>query len=180
MKALTLPRFLSRAKTDMLIEHVSYFKHRVMINLMYALALRNAELCSIELTDLDEENQTVRIFGKGSRERLLPLNENLWSLIIDIIQRYKPKQFLFEDAFGKRFNERHIRQIVYDAAEKAMIGHVHPHMLRHSKATHCINAGMDLVWVQELLGHASPETTRIYTHTNVTGLRNSMQKGGMI
>lgn len=176
MQAKTLPRFLSREKIDKLIEHVVYFKHRVMIHLMYTLALRNAELCNIKLTDLDEDNQTVRVTGKGARERILPLEEYEWSLIIDVIQKHRPRVYLFEDAFGHRFNTRHIRQIVYDAADRAMIGHVHPHMLRHSQATHSMNDGMDLVWVQELLGHASPETTRVYTHCNVTGLRNALNK----
>lgn len=170
-----LPQFLSTDATRKLIEHVRHLKHRIMIDIMYSLALRCSELCSIRITDIDQDQLTIRIHGKGSRERLLPCNERVWSLVIDVLQCFKPKTFLFEDSYGTAFGTRQVRQIVYNAADAAMIGHCHPHMLRHSKATHLVNKHVDLHRIQRLLGHANIETTCVYLHLATDELRSVLE-----
>jgi site-specific recombinase XerD len=170
-----LPQFLSADATRKLIEHVRHLKHRIMIDIMYSLALRVSELTDIRICDIDQDKLIIRIIGKGSRERLLPCNERVWSLIIDVLQIYKPKTFLFEDSYGTAFGTRQVRQIVYNAADAAMIGHCHPHMLRHSKATHLVQKHVDLNRIQRLLGHANLETTAVYLHLETDDLRSVLE-----
>lgn len=171
----TLPKFLSADATRKLIEHIRFLKHRIMIDIMYSLALRVSELTDIRISDIDQDKLEIVINGKGSRQRRLPCNERVWSLIIDVLQTYKPKTFLFEDSFNTAFGTRQVRQIVYNGAANAMIGHVHPHMLRHSKATHLVKAHVDLNRIQRLLGHANIETTAVYMHLDTTDLRSVLE-----
>lgn len=171
MKGKRLPKFLSREKVDKLIDHVSFFRHRAMVLLMYSLALRIQEVVNIRLSDIDEDQLLIHIYGKGNVERIIPLDEKLWSIIIDVLQIYKPRLYLFEDSHGKPYGTRQLRQIIYQAADTAMIGHVHPHMLRHSKATHLFNENKSIRAIQALLGHANIETTAIYMGCAVDNLR---------
>lgn len=167
-----LPRFLSPERCEKLLSHVRPFKHYVMVKLMYSLGLRIHEVVSIRLQDIIEDRQELLITGKGSQERYLPVDEYEWSLIIDILQIYRPKKFLFENAWGMQYNTRQLRQFIYNAAQLSGVGHVHPHMLRHSRATAELNKGVNIFFIKQLLGHKNIETTAIYLSCATDGLRS--------
>lgn len=177
MKAL--PKFITPGKAVRLYDHARRPKYKIMIRLMFELALRINELCQLRIRDIDQDNLTILVTGKKGKQRILPLNEAQWSLIIDCLQMWKPRVFLFEDDHNKAYGTRQVRQIVYDAAAAAGIGHVYPHMLRHSRATEIINAGIDISWLKEFLGHAFLSSTEVYTHLNVQGLRNVLQNANL-
>jgi len=153
-------------------------RDRAILETIYSSGLRVGELVSLNVEDLDEFSEALRIRGKGKKERLVPLGARA----IEAIQTYHAKRQdafgpvrrgpLFVNKTGRRINQRSIRRKLDKYLLMAGIPvHVSPHALRHSFATHMLNAGADLRSVQEMLGHESLSTTQIYTHLTTSRLK---------
>jgi len=143
-----------------------------VLELLYAAGIRISELVGMNLHDVDHERQTVRVFGKGSKERVVPIGVPALRAIDRWIEDGRPRlatdqshNSLFIGSRGKRIDQRVARSIVYEAM-KAIGLELGPHALRHTAATHLLEGGADLRTVQEILGHSSLATTQIYTHVS--------------
>lgn len=154
-------------------------RDRAMLELLYSSGLRVAELSGLDVRDYDPAEATVRVLGKGSRERQVPVGgparEALAAWASDRPGLARPEEpALFVGARGRRINPREVRAVVSRrAASQGLPIAVHPHMLRHSFATHVLESSGDLRAVQELLGHADIRTSQIYTHLDFQYLARS-------
>lgn len=154
-----------------------------MVELLYASGARVAELCGLDLGDVDYQRQTIRVLGKGRKERTIPIgNPSLRALEAWLKSGRAPlvKEFsgnaIFLGERGKRIDQRTVRTVVYNAlAALEGVGRMGPHALRHSAATHLLEGGADLRTVQEILGHASLATTQIYTHVSTERLQQAFK-----
>ena len=143
-------------------------RDRALLELLYASGLRVAEGCGLDLDDLDEARRTVRVVGKGDKERVVPVGETaLEALAAYLAMRGRQRGPLFLNARGGRLTPRSAHRIVRARARQVGIDQrVTPHTLRHSFATHMLGAGADLRLIQELLGHSRLSTTQRYTHVS--------------
>ena len=165
-KEHTLPKVLSKEEIKNIIEATSTIKHRCILSLMYSSGIRIGELLNLKIEDIDSKRMLVRVNqGKGKRDRLTLLSEKV---LLDLRKYYlqtRPKIWLFESPDGRMYSASSVQKILKKAALICGIRkHVNPHMLRHSFATHLLEAGTDLRYIQSLLGHKSSKTTEIYTH----------------
>lgn len=140
-----------------------------MMELMYSSGLRLSELQSLDLSDMDLATQEVRILGKGNKERIVPIGSKAVAALkrwLAVRLQFHPQDYaVFLNKWGKRLSHRSIQLAMQKWGEKqGLSSHLHPHKLRHSFATHMLEASADLRAVQELLGHSSLSTTQIYTH----------------
>jgi len=155
-----------------------------MVELLYATGARVAELCGLDLSDIDYDRQTIRVLGKGNKERTIPLGNpamkalNAWLKDgRDSVKNSQSENAVFLGARGKRIDQRTVRTVVYNALEAIEgIERMGPHALRHSAATHLLEGGADLRTVQEILGHASLATTQIYTHVSTERLQKAFKQ----
>jgi len=155
-----------------------------MVELLYATGARVAELCGLDLSDIDYDRQTIRVLGKGNKERSIPLgNPAMKALKVwlkegrDSIKNSHSGNAVFLGARGKRIDQRTVRTVVYNALQAIEgIERMGPHALRHSAATHLLEGGADLRTVQEILGHASLATTQIYTHVSTERLQKAFKQ----
>lgn len=155
-----------------------------MVELLYATGARVAELCGLDISDIDYDRQTIRVLGKGNKERTIPLGNpamkalNAWLKDgRDLIKNSVSGNAVFLGARGKRIDQRAVRTVVYKALEAIEgIERMGPHALRHSAATHLLEGGADLRTVQEILGHASLATTQIYTHVSTERLQKAFKQ----
>ena len=155
-----------------------------MVELLYATGARVAELCGLEMSDIDYDRQTIRVLGKGNKERTIPLGNpamkalNVWLKEgRDSIKNSLSGNAVFLGARGKRIDQRTVRTVVYNALQAIEgIERMGPHALRHSAATHLLEGGADLRTVQEILGHASLATTQIYTHVSTERLQKAFKQ----
>ncbi|WP_325050766.1 tyrosine recombinase XerC [Actinomadura spongiicola] len=146
----------------------------------YATGVRVSELCGLDIDDLDTERGTVRVLGKGGRERTVPMGEPAARAVQDWLRAGRPAlatdrsgPALFLGARGGRLHPTSARRIVHARiAEVGQVPDLSPHGLRHSAATHLLEGGADLRSVQEILGHASLQTTQLYTHVSVERLKH--------
>ncbi|MDO9575056.1 MAG: tyrosine recombinase XerC [bacterium] len=161
-----LPSFLSIEEMNKLLDDNLSKRDRVIIEVIYGTGMRASEICSLNTKDVDFANETVRVMGKGRKERILPLTRKAKDAIRDYLSPSRNKNTsLLLNKFGKRLSQRSLQRIVgkYIRAV-ADVTHSSPHTLRHTFATHLLDRGCDLRTVQELLGHSSISTTQIYTH----------------
>jgi integrase/recombinase XerD len=167
-KPFTLPRVLDLSEVGSIINACVNQKHKCMLSLIYSAGLRRGELLNLVLTDIDSKRMMIIIRGgKGMKDRLVPLSKNILEILRKYYLRYKPKEYLFEGQCGGRYSERSLDMVLKNAVKAAGIRKkINLHMLRHSYATHLLEAGTDLRYIQELLGHKSPKTTQIYTHVS--------------
>jgi len=150
-----------------------------MVEMLYASGARVAELCGLDLPDIDYDRQTIRVLGKGNKERTIPLGNpamkalNVWLKDgRESLANSQSADAVFLGARGKRIDQRTVRTVVYNALQAIEgIERMGPHALRHSAATHLLEGGADLRTVQEILGHASLATTQIYTHVSTERLQ---------
>ena len=155
-----------------------------MVELLYATGARVAELCGLDMSDIDYDRQTIRVLGKGNKERTIPLGNpamkalNVWLKEgRDSIKNSLSGNAVFLGARGKRIDQRTVRTVVYSALQAIEgIERMGPHALRHSAATHLLEGGADLRTVQEILGHASLATTQIYTHVSTERLQKAFKQ----
>lgn len=161
-----LPEVLTKEEVKRLFSVIENTKHQLMIKLMYSAGLRVSELLHLKKQDLDFENNIGWVrHGKGNKDRLFILAKNVQEDLKQHINERTVVSFLFSGRRQATLSTRTIQAIIKQAARKAGISKkIHPHTLRHSFATHLLENGYDLLTVQALLGHQSPETTMIYAH----------------
>jgi len=170
-----LPNVLSKEEVKAILQALSNVKHRCMLSLIYACGLRCGEILSLTPQSVDSHRNLLLIKNaKGKKDRIAPLSEKMIALLRDYYIAYKPKHYLFEgQQAGTAYDSRSLQQVLKQALTKAGIQKpVTLHWLRHSYATHLLEAGTNLRYIQEILGHKSPKTTQIYTHVSTEGLRN--------
>lgn len=171
-----LPRFLSEEQVARLIQAAQSPRDRALLELLYATGCRVSEIVGIRLEDVDFGNRTIRVLGKGAKERMVLFGGAAQNALLEYLGDRRDG-YLFEKD-GKPLSARGtIYRIVRSAALRAGLKQlVHPHMLRHSFATHLLNRGADIRCVQELLGHSSISTTQIYTHVSITNLAETLKR----
>ncbi|MBQ7790216.1 MAG: tyrosine recombinase [Bacilli bacterium] len=174
----TLPKYLSIEEVDQLlnikIENAFDYRNKTILELLYSTGLRATELVNLDIINIDTMNMVVNVYGKGNKERIVPLSKisvNYLDMYINhyrsmlFVKNQKPTDSLFLNNHGKRMTRQGLYKIIGEIAKKQGIEkEITPHVLRHSFATHMIECGADIRSVQELLGHENIVTTEIYTH----------------
>ncbi len=161
-----LPSVLDKSEIQAILRSIDNLKHRSMISLIYSAGLRRSELIHLKISDVDSARMQVFIRGgKGNKDRYSLLSKTVLPELRKYYVQYKPKEYLFEGPQGNRYSPSSLRKILDRAIKKAGIKkRVTLHTLRHSFATHLLEDGVDLRYIQTLLGHHSSQTTEIYTH----------------
>ncbi|WP_162127697.1 site-specific tyrosine recombinase/integron integrase [Flavobacterium phycosphaerae] len=168
-RAKVLPNVLSKEEVKKILEAHSNIKHRAMLSLIYSCGLRAGELLALKPYHIDSNRQIILLKNsKGKKDRIAPLSPKILVLLRDYYKDYKPKTYLFEgQTEGKPYDARSLQVILKQALTKAKIDKpVTLHWLRHSYATHLLESGTDIRYIQELLGHSASKTTEIYTHVS--------------
>ena len=169
-----LPNVLSKLEVKSILESPINLKHRAMLSIIYACGLRRSELLNLTLKDVLSDRHLLFIRqSKGKKDRMLPKSDKLISMLREYYRAYKPKTWLFEGQNpGEQYSERSLQLVLNQALNKARINKpVTLHWLRHSYATHLLENGTDLRYIQELLGHSSSKTTEIYTHVSTHSIQ---------
>jgi site-specific recombinase XerD len=177
-----LPELVVREQLDELLDgdwgdDAKAIRDRAICEILYGAGLRVSELCGLDLDSIDEPSGLIRVTGKGNKERVVPLHATAFASLALWRQRGRalmmgdlsPGAALFFNGRGRRLTPRDVRRILDGRIGQ---GHIHPHALRHTYATHLLEGGADLRVVQELLGHESLTTTQIYTHVSKSRLQN--------
>ena len=187
-KENSLPRFVKEIDIDKMFSipdtrNPLGQRNLLIIRMLYATGVRVSELVNIRLSDIDINERTIRILGKGSKERIVVFGNNTKEILDLYLNngRYKLSRgnndYLFLNKDGDKLSDRYIRKVIDDIIVKASISmHISPHMLRHTFATSMLNNGADLVSVKDLLGHESLNTTSIYTHVSDDKIREIYNK----
>lgn len=161
-----IPQIIEETEIQAIIDVCDNIKHKTILCLLYACGLRIGEVINLKLENLNENTIDI-ILAKGRKDRIVPLPQNLKLLINKYISQYNPQTYLFNGQFGIQYSERSINQFLKSLAIKAGITkNVHAHLFRHSYATHSLEGGTSIVYLQEILGHINPKTTSIYLHTS--------------
>ena len=160
-----LPSVLSQEEVLDLIRVTKNLKHRTIIALLYSCGLRISEIINLKLQDIDvDRKQLIIKNAKGSKDRYVSIAESFLPLLSNYYYTYRPSTYFIEGRQGK-YSAESIRKFIHYNSKNANIKkHVTPHTLRHSYATHLLENGVDIRYIQTLLGHSRPETTMIYTH----------------
>ena len=160
-----LPMVLSKEEVRKIISVINCLKHKCIVSLLYSAGLRRSELINLKIADIDGQRRLIHVRqGKGKKDRYTLLSK---AVLKDLRQYYiqeQPKEYLFEGLAGAKYSETSIVMIIKKATKRAGIHkRVTPHTFRHSFATHLLEDGVDLRYIQELLGHSSSQTTERYT-----------------
>jgi len=167
-KEKILPDVLSKEEIGAMLEVTNNLKHKTIIGTLYSCGLRRSELINLKIKDIDSKRMLVHIKGaKGKKDRYVQLAESLLILLREYYKMYRPNEWLIPGQTGGQYSPTSVLNIVKSAAKKAGITkRVTPHMLRHSFATHHLEQGTDLRYIQVWLGHESSKTTERYTHVS--------------
>ena len=173
-KEQTLPDVLSKEEVGSMLKVARNKKHKCLIALIYSCGLRRSEAINIEVKDIDSGRMVIKIRGgKGKKDRYVQLASGLLDLLREYYREYQPGKWLFEGQRGGRYGAETVLRVVKDIGLKAGIKRrIDAHMLRHSYATHQIEQGVDIRFIQEWLGHVSIKTTQRYTHIAETNFKN--------
>ena len=165
-KSKYLPIVLSKEEIITLLQVTKNLKHRAILGLLYSGGLRIGELLNLKIRELDFNRGLILIQqGKGRKDRVVIMSDAIRPLLLNYLKTYTPKTFFAEGRDNQKYSAVSVRQFLKRSCQAAGIAkHVTPHCLRHSYATHMLEQGVDIRYIQELLGHAKPETTMIYTH----------------
>lgn len=169
-----LPNVLSKEEVKAILNAPKNIKHKAMLSLIYSCGLRRSELLNLKLTDIDSKRGLVIIKqSKGRKDRVAPLSDKILELLRDYYNAYKPQYWLFEGQDKKsQYDEKSLASVLKQSLAKSGIQKpVSLHWLRHSYATHLLENGTDLRYIQEILGHSSSRTTEIYTHVSNKSLQ---------
>lgn len=169
-----LPHVLSKEEVKAILQAHQNVKHRAMLSLIYACGLRRAELLHLKIEDIDSKRGILRVNkGKGAKDRIVPISEKMLALLREYYQYEKPREYLFEGTvLGQPYSGKSLENVLNQAVVKArLIKKPTLHWLRHSYATHLLESGTDLRYIQELLGHRSSKTTEIYTHVSIKAIQ---------
>ncbi len=171
----TLPNILSKEEIKAILNAHNNIKHKVMLSLIYSCGLRCGELLNLKPEHIDSNRKLLIIKqGKGRKDRIAPLSEKIIALLREYYTACKPEIYLFEgQKKGEAYDARSLQNVLKQSLEKVNIKKpVTLHWLRHSYATHLLEAGTDLRYIQEILGHSRSTTTEIYTHVSTKGIQN--------
>jgi integrase/recombinase XerD len=174
-RSKNLPNVLSKEEVKKILHAHGNIKHRTMLSLIYSCGLRCGELLALKPEHIDSNRMVLIIRqAKGRKDRIVPLSPKILSMLRGYFTVYRPKVYLFEGQFeNKPYDARSLQQVLKQALEKTGINKpVSLHWLRHSYATHLLENGTDLRYIQELLGHSSSKTTEIYTHVSTKSIQN--------
>lgn len=173
-RAKVLPNVLSKEEVKLILNAHSNIKHKMMLSLIYSCGLRCGELLSLKPVHIDSKRNIVLIKNaKGKKDRIVPLSLKILELLREYFKIYRPTTYLFEgQTKGQQYDSRSLQLILKQALQKVGISKpVTLHWLRHSYATHLLESGTDLRYIQELLGHSSSKTTEIYTHVSTKSIQ---------
>lgn len=184
-----LPEFLYEDEVKIIFDNLDVKSTKgkrdlLIMELLYGSGLRVEELCSLDINSIDLSDMVVKVHGKGRKDRLVPINHktvlayNQYLYLarneLKLKNELDDDQALVLNLHGKRITARGVRVVLNDIIDSiGLKTHIHPHMLRHSFATHLLNNGADLRSVQEMLGHVNLSTTQIYTHVSIEQIKNS-------
>jgi site-specific recombinase XerD len=173
-KEKKLPDVLSREEVKSIIDNTLNLKHKTLLCLIYSAGLRIGEAIDMRLVDIDSKRMLIHIKqAKGKKDRYTLLSVQFLELLRLYYKTYRPKDYLFEGQMTAQYSASSAQQVLKKAANKAHIKkHITLHTLRHSFATHLLEGGTDIRYIQALLGHSSPKTTMIYTHVSELSMRN--------
>ena len=171
-KESRLPTVLSEEEVKSILLACSNIKHKSMLFITYAAGLRRSEVINLKLIDIDNDRHVINVRGgKGGKDRVTLLSDRLQKLLQEYLAFYRPVVWLFEGVKGARYSESSFQKVFQDAWRKSGVKKPATlHTLRHSFATHLLENGTDIRYIQALLGHNSSKTTEIYTHVTSKGL----------
>ncbi len=184
----TLPKFLTEDEINKLLnmrlQKPIDYRNKAMLELLYATGMRISELLNLELSNINREDASVKVMGKGKKERIIPMGDitiKYLDLYINEYRNYilktKQSEYLFVNYNGSRMSRQGFFKILKQLCDDACIKkEISPHILRHSFATHLLNNGADLRIIQELLGHENISTTEIYSHISSEKIKNDYSK----
>ncbi|MFG6686515.1 tyrosine-type recombinase/integrase [Mariniflexile sp. HNIBRBA6329] len=172
-KEKKLPVVLNIEELKQIFDQTHNIKHKTLLSLIYSAGLRIGEAINLKVKDIDSKRMLIHIRGaKGKKDRYTLLSEMFLDLLRIYYKQYKPKVYLFEGQGGEQYSSSSAQSVLKSAVSKAGLKkQVTLHTLRHSFATHLLENGTDIRYIQELLGHSSPKTTMIYTHVSETSIR---------
>jgi site-specific recombinase XerD len=181
---MCIPSFLSEEEVKKMLdfspgENGLDIRNKAILELLYAAGIRATELVNLDLSMLDMKSKMLRVYGKGKKERIIPVAKTAFEALNRYISegRGYTEGALFLSKSGKRLTQRDLQRIVKKAIVKvATLNQMSPHTMRHTFATHLLNRGANLRAVQELLGHESLSTTQIYTHVSVEKLKEEYKR----
>lgn len=169
-KERTLPEVISKEEVRALLCAASNMKHKTILSLIYSAGLRIGEALNLEPKDIDSKRMVITVrAGKGNKDRIIPLSITVLKMLREYYRIYRPKRYLFEGMYGEQYSSRSAQAVLRQAASRvsSLKGRkITLHTLRHSYATHLLESGTDLRYIQVLLGHGSSRTTEIYTHVS--------------
>jgi site-specific recombinase XerD len=167
-RSRALPKVFSKEEVSRILNSGRNLKHKVLLWMIYSCGLRRSEVTNIRLDDLDRNRNILFIReGKGKVDRIVPVSQKVWEKIDEYLDAFGPREYLFEGQAGGRYSSESVYRVFKSALLRAGIKKdVGVHSLRHSYATHLHENGLDIRYIQELLGHKSTRTTEIYTHVS--------------
>jgi site-specific recombinase XerD len=173
-KPSTLPKVINAKDIKKLLEVTTNLKHNTMLKLCYGMGLRVSEIVNLKVADIDGKSKHVLIErAKGKKDRYVNLPISLVEQLRNYYKEYRPKKYLFEGQYGDKYSTRSAQEVFKLALKKANINKaVGIHGLRHSFATHLLESGTDVTFIQQLLGHNNVHTTLRYTHVSQKSLKN--------
>ena len=170
-----LPEVLSLEDIKSILNHTHNLKHKTLLSLVYSAGLRIGEAINLRITDIDSKRMLIHVkMAKGKKDRYTLLSPLFLQLLKEYYRVYKPKDYLFEGQDGGRYTASSAQVVLKNSVRLAGISgrRITLHTLRHSFATHLLESGTDLRYIQTLLGHSSPKTTMIYTHVSESRIQN--------
>jgi site-specific recombinase XerD len=178
-KERKLPTVLTLGEVRSILEHTRNMKHKCILMTIYSGGLRRSELINLKINDIDSNRKLIKICNaKGKKDRYTLLSDTLLTMLRAYYREYRPRKWLFEGWDGNQYSPTSIEKVFHHAVRRAgIIKHVTPHSLRHSFATHLLEQGTNLRYIQEILGHGSSKTTEIYTRVacqQIARIRNPL------
>lgn len=176
LRSKSLPIVFSLDEVERLLQVTNNLKHKTMLALIYSSGLRCGELINLKIAHIDSSRMVIFIQGgKGKKDRVVPLSETALTIMRAYYRQYRPKIYLFNGSDSLQYSASSLRRVFLRAKERAKITKTSSlHTLRHSYATHLLEGGTNLRYIQEILGHSSPTTTQIYTHVTTEESRKVM------
>ena len=164
-----MPEVLNTEEITAILNATENLKHKAILMTIYSAGLRIGEAINLKIKDIDSQRMQIRVEqGKGKKDRYTLLGIKTLEILRKYVAEYKPKEWLFEGVKGENYSQKGIQAILKKSVEKVGIKkHITVHTLRHSFATHLLEAGTDLRYIQSLLGHSNSKTTEIYTHITI-------------
>lgn len=162
-----LPVVLSIDEIQRMFNVCQNKKHKVILALLYSCSLRVSELLNLKWVHIDRSRMIINIIqAKGNKDRQVGLNDKLIELLSDYWNEYKPKEYVLNGQFSNQYSEKSVNEVLKQLAKKAGIDNkrIYAHLMRHTSATHMVEAGTDINLIQKLLGHSNVKTTNIYLH----------------